>query len=187
MTRTSVWIRSRLFLTATVSFLAAGCDLTGSTVPVSTGDVSPPTVAGPETLGRQGGELAVTPTSGAVTGSWSGTESIVIAARAEDPEGVKEVAIWGTTQKTCTDAGGTATNEGPGSATVQLAVSTDPATPGGTAQSARQVQLVVKAADFRCPAGTVSLAVKQEFWVTGRNFGGGETKSDKLTLTHARP
>ena len=171
-----------------VCVCVAGCSGgTGSPVPVPSSDSTPPVVTAVGTLGKSGGEVEVTPTSGPISASWKGASSLVLGARAEDPEGVREVAIWGTTEKTCTDASGIATKTGPGLPGAPLAASTDTATPGGTTYSARQVQYTIEVSSFVCPPGTQELIAKQVFWATATNFGAGATKSDTLTLTYTRP
>src|SRR5439155_1740005 len=73
-----------------------------------------------------------TQSSGAVSATLSATDSLAVAARADDPDGVKEVAIWGTDKETCTDSQGLATVRGPGLAGAPLVESADTATSGTT-------------------------------------------------------
>ena len=138
-----------------------------------------------ETLGRQGGELRVSETSGPVAGTLSANDSIQLAARGDDPEGVRQVAIWGTTEKTCTDANGIATRQGPSLAGAPLAESTDTATTGGTTTNQRVVTYPVRVADYTCPQGS-TVSFELIFWATTQNFGGGTDQSDTLTLTYTQ-
>jgi hypothetical protein len=179
--------RSRFLALAACLLTASACTgPQGSSVPVNTGDTTPPVVFSLETLGRQGGDLHVTETSGAVSGTLAASDSIQVAARGDDSEGVRQVAIWGTTTKTCTDPSGNATREGPGLAGAPLADSTDTAAPGGTTTIQRVVSVPLRLADYSCQAGS-RLALEFDFWVTAQNFGGGTAQSEHLTLTFNQP
>jgi hypothetical protein len=158
----------------------------GPTVPVPASDSTPPVLTALETLDRVGGQLSVTPSSGAVAGSWSGAESLTISARVDDPEGAREVAIWGTTRTTCFSADGTGSGGNPGLASAPLAVNSDSATPGGATQTGRVVTYTIRMSDFSCAPEFVGLSVEHVLWAIGRNYGGGEARSANLTLTHKR-
>jgi hypothetical protein len=156
----------------------------GASVPINTADTTPPVIFSLETVGRQGGELFVSQSSGPVSGSLAATDSFIVAARADDPEGVRQVQILGTLMKGCTNP---QTGEGavgaPGPGDV-LAESTETSTTTTTIQ--RVVSTPVRMADYTCNPGE-NLSVELVFWATGQNFGGGAVQSDKLTLTFTTP
>lgn len=157
----------------------------GSPVPINTGDTTSPVIYSLATVGRQAGDLDVNQTSGPLTGALSATDSIQVAARADDPDGVRQVAIWGTERKTCTDPqSGLGTITGPGLAGAPIAESTETAT--GTTTNQRVVSTPVRISDYSCPQGQ-KLSLELVFWATGQNFGGGTAQSDQLTLTFTAP
>lgn len=98
----------------------------GTTVPINTADTSLPTVFALETLGRKGGEVGVTATSGPVSAMLAADDSIAVVGRVDDSDGVRTVAVWGTSKKICVDAAGFATMTGLGVAGAPLAESTHP-------------------------------------------------------------
>ena len=116
------------------------------------------------------GSLTATSSSGPVGAQWADRETLTLFARVDDPEGVREVAIWGTTKLTCVPASGLATTRGPGLVTAPLTVSTDDAKAGEMTRTAREVEWTIQAGDFRCPARS-QLIAEQVFWGAGSNFG----------------
>jgi hypothetical protein len=156
----------------------------GATVSVPPSDTTPPVLTVLETLDRAGGQLSVTPTSGPVAGSWGGPEAITIAARVDDPEGAREIAIWGEGTLTCYQ--GEIASMGQPLLGGAIATNTDPASPGGTTQTGRVVTYVARLGDFDCPASDTGLHLELKFWAVGKNFGTGEARSETLTLTHTR-
>ena len=167
------------------SVAVVSCGPQGASVQINTGDTSPPVVFSLETLGRQGGEVRVSQTSGPMSATLSPTDSLAVAARVDDPDGVKQVAIWGTEKKTCTDPTGVGTVTGPGLAGAPLIDSTDNAT-SGTTTNQRTISQPVRVADYTCPQGQ-KMSLELVFWATGQNYGGGTAQSDHLTLTFTTP
>jgi len=147
----------------------------------------PPTAIKLSALDLPDGTLTATSFTGPLGAQWSARETLTLFARVDDPEGVREVAVWGTTKHTCVAASGLATTRGPGLATAPLAVSTHVPEPGEMARTAREIHYTIQARDFSCPAGSRQLIVEQVFWAAGNNFGGGAITSNTLTLTYVRP
>ncbi len=177
---------NRLALTAMIPLILAACPgPQGPIVPVNTGDSTAPEVFAVETLGRKGGDLRVTPTSGPVSGSLAADESMQVVARVDDPEGVKEVTIWEGAKQTCVDAAGDATSEG--SLDGQAAVTSTDSGGAATTTAQRTASHAVNVAGYTCPAGTRLLSLVLVYWTTGRNYAGTETRSSKLTLTFTSP
>jgi hypothetical protein len=176
----------RTLVAASGCLIAVSCGPQGQSVPINTGDSTPPVVFSLETLGRQGGDLRVSQTSGPASGTLSATDSIAVAGRVDDPDGVKGVAIWGTEKKTCIDpVSGLGTTTGPGLAGVPLIESTDTQT-SGTTTNQRAISTPVRVSDYSCPQGQ-KLSFELVFWATGQNYGGGTAQSAQLTLTFAAP
>lgn len=158
----------------------------GQTVPINTADATPPSVFVLETLGRKGGEVRVTTTSGDVSGTLAADDSIALSGRVDDSEGVKQAALWGTTEKTCLFADGHAEKQGPELVGAPLVESTDPATSGSTTTQ-RVVSHPLKVSDSVCAQGSGLTGLKFVFWVTGQNWGVGIAQSATLTLTFSNP
>lgn len=160
----------------------------GSPVPVNTGDTTPPVIFSLGTQGREGGEIRVTQTSGPVSGAMVADESMAVVARADDPEGVRTVEIWGTEEKTCADPqSGLSTRTGPGLVALPLVENIDTATAGGTTTNQRTVRHPVVMTSFTCPPGQ-QLSLELVFWAEAENFGGERAPlSDFLTMTFEAP
>ena len=152
-------------------------------MPVNTADTTPPVIFELTTQGKEGGDIEVTPTSGPVTGTLAADKSMAVIARAEDPEGVQSVEVWGTEEKTCGNPQtGLSTRTGPGFVALPLIANTDTATTGGTARTQRSARQPVVLSSFTCPQGQ-ELSLKLVFWGEAESFGGARTRSDVMTLT----
>lgn len=173
---------------ALVTVASACNEPQGSPVPVNTGDTTPPVIFSLGTQGREGGDLRVTETSGPVSGTMAADESMAVVARADDPEGVRTVEIWGTVEKTCADPqSGLSTRTGPGLVALPLVENIDTATAGGTTTDQRTVRHPVVMTTFTCPQGQ-RLSLKLVFWAEAANFGGVRAPlSDFLTLMFDAP
>lgn len=75
----------------------------GQQVTVKASDQTPPSGITLETNGRTGGEVTLALGAPPLAISIGKGDSFILRAIAEDSDGIKEVAIWGTTEKTCTD------------------------------------------------------------------------------------
>lgn len=159
----------------------SACGPQGSQVPVNTGDTTAPAIFSLETVGRRGGELRVTQTSGPVSGTLAADESIAVVARADDPEGVLYVGIWGGRKLICAEPSGGYVASG-----TALVTSTDTAVAGGTTTVQRIVSYPVRFTDLECPEGS-GLPLEFEFWAGAGNFGGMSTDSNILTLKFIAP
>jgi hypothetical protein len=157
---------------------------TGQQVTVKASDPTPPSGITLETHGRPGGEVTLgigAPSLAIIIGRG---DSYFLRAIAEDPDGIKQVAIWGTTEKTCEDpATGIAQLTGPGLVGAPLVQDMSAATVGGAASTGRYVSYVVKV-DIQCPA-TAPRFVSQKlvFWGEATNFSNLRTKGPWLTIT----
>lgn len=177
-------------LVTCLSFAIGGCGgvtqllkgEAGQQVTVKASDQTPPSGITLETQGRTGGEVTLGLGAPPVAISIGRGDSFVLRAVAEDSDGIKEVSILGTTEKTCADpTTDMAQHVGPGQAT-PLAKDTSSAAVGGTASSVRYVSYVVKV-DISCPANLRFLSQKFVFWGEGKNFSGVHTSSPRLTIT----
>lgn len=140
----------------------------GQQVTVAAPDQTPPSGIALETHGRTGGEVTLGIGASPLAINIGRGDSFILRAVAEDSDGIKEVAIWGTTEKTCTDpTTGTAQHDGPDLASAPLTKDMSSATVGGTASSVRYVSYVVKV-DITCPPTAPRLEVQFVFWGEAR-------------------
>ena len=155
----------------------------GQQVTVKASDQTPPSGITLETQGRAGGDVILGLGAPPLAINIGRGESFILRAVAEDSDGIKEVAIWGTTEKTCTDpTTGTAQVTGPGLQAAPLIKDMSSATVGGTASSVRYVSYVVKV-DSTCPPTAPRLIVRFVFWGEAKNFSSLRTLGPKLTIT----
>jgi hypothetical protein len=154
----------------------------GQQVTVKASDQTPPKGITLETHGRTAGELTLPIGATPLAINIGRGDSYFLRAVAEDPDGVKEVAIVGTTEKTCahsvTDA---AQHVGPGPR-ASLAKDLSSATVSGTASNMRYVSYVVKV-DVSCPANLRFVSQKFVFWGEAENFSNGRRVGPSLTIT----
>lgn len=154
----------------------------GQQVTVKASDQTPPSGITLETHGRTAGELTLPLGATPLAITIGRGDSYFLRAVAEDPDGVREVAIVGTTEKTCTDpVTDAAQHVGPG-ARALLAKDTSSATVGGTASNMRYVSYVVKV-DVSCPANLRFVSQKFVFWGEAENFSSGRRTGSSLTIT----
>jgi hypothetical protein len=154
----------------------------GQQVTVKVSDQTPPSSIILETQGRTGGEVTVGLGDPPLAISIGRGDSLVLRAVAEDSDGIKEVSILGTTEKTCADpATGMAQHVGPGQRAL-LVKDTSSATVGSTASSVRYVSYVVQV-DISCPATLRFVSQKFVFWGEAENFSTQRSTSPSLTVT----
>jgi hypothetical protein len=152
-------------------------------VTVKGSDPTPPSEITLETQGRPGGEITLTVGAQPVKLDMGKGDSFILRAIAEDPDGIKEVALWGTSEKTCEDpATDKASHSGPGLVSAALIKDSSAAPVGGTATSARYVSYMVKV-DVACPHGPRFASQKFVFWGEAKNFSNVSTTGPKLTVT----
>ena len=155
----------------------------GQQVTVNASDQTRPSGITLETQGRAGGDVTLGLGATSLAIDIGRGDSFVLRAVAEDPDGIKEVAIWGTIEKVCEDpATGTTSPPGPGLSGAPMARDTSSATVGGNASSVRYVSYVVKA-DISCPATLRFLFQKFVFFGEATNFSNLRTKGPGLTVT----
>ena len=182
-----VGLRTRLFPLGTCLVLC-GCPgaqqllrgSSGSEVPVNTADASPPTGLTLETKGLPGGEVGVHLNYAPAVGHLPLDQSALVYASAEDPEGLKEIAIWGTDEHSCIDSQGTAAKTGPGLAGGRLTTETDPTAPNGKAHT--QLYVSYRLSPAGCPQGTRLDSQKFVLWAEASNYGGQKLKGPTLTI-----
>jgi hypothetical protein len=181
---------AKVALITCVSLTLAGCSGAtqllqgdaGQQVTVKASDQTRPSGITLETQGRTAGEVTLGIAGSPLAIDIGKGDSFLLRAVAEDPEGVKEVAILGTTEKSCTDPiTDKAELVGP-SQQARLVKNTSSATVGGTASSVRYVSYVVKV-DISCPATLRFLSQKFVFWGEAENFSNLRSKSPSLTVT----
>ncbi len=155
----------------------------GQQVTVKAQDPTAPSAITLETQGRVGGDVILNlgmPTMAITMGK---AESFLVRAIVEDPDGVKDVAIWGTDERTCMDpTTGVAQKSGPGFAGAPLILNPDPATAGGMAYTKRYVSYTVKV-NTTCPGNLRFLSQTFTFRAEGTNFSGLIAKGPELTIT----
>ena len=153
----------------------------GQKVTVQASDPTPPSKVILETQGRAGGDVTLNLGAPPSTINIGRGESFILRAVAEDSEGIKEVATWGTMEKTCEDPiTSAAQHTGPG-ASAPLARDVSSATAGGTASSVRYVSYTVQV-DVSCPATTQFVEQKFVFWGEAKNFSNMGTKGPSMTV-----
>lgn len=154
----------------------------GQKVTVQASDPTPPAKVTLETQGRAGGDVTLDLGMPPATINIGRGESFIVRTVAEDPEGIKEVATWGTMEKTCKDPiTSAAQHTGPGVSAAPLARDVSSATAGGTASSVRYVSYTVQV-DVSCPATTQFVEQKFVFWGEAKNFSNMGTKGPSMTV-----
>jgi hypothetical protein len=152
-------------------------------VTVKASDPTPPSGITLETQGRPGGEVTLAVGAAPLAITIGRGDSYFLRAIAEDPDGVKEVAIWGTTEKVCEDpVTNTASPPGPGLSGAPIVKDMSSATAGGTASSMRYVSYVVKV-DVSCPAALRFVSQKLVFWAEAESFSNLRSKGPSVTVT----
>ena len=153
----------------------------GQTVTVQASDPTPPAKVTLETQGRAGGDVTLNLGAAPLTINIGRGESFILRAVAEDPDGIKEVAIWGTVAKSCADPiTGDVTTEGPGLQGGPLARDASSATVGGTASTMRYVSYGVKV--DTCRGNSRFVEQKFVFWGEAKNFSNMGTKGPSMTV-----
>ena len=142
----------------------------GQQVTVKASDQTPPSGITLETQGRAGGDVTLGLGAPPLEINIGRGDSFVLRALADDSDGIKEVAIWGTTEKTCTDpTTNMAQHVGPGQK-APLVKDMSSSAVGGTASSVRYVSYVVKV-DISCSPTTLRfVSQKFVFFVETTNF-----------------
>ena len=155
----------------------------GQQVTVKAADQTPPSGITLETQGRPGGEVTLAVGAAPMTITIGRGDSYILRAVAEDVDGVKEVAIWGTSEKVCEDpATNTASAPGPGLSGVPIVKDMSSATAGGTATSKRYVSYVVKV-DATCPSTRRFVSQTLTLFGEATNFSNLRSKGPSLTVT----